>query len=115
MTKKLTKRQMFAQIKDKYPLTEAEVAFIDHEIDLLEKKNTSGERKPTATQKANEGIKESILVVLEDGEKKTVTDIVKAIDGEYTNQKISALMRQLVEDNKVEKIVEKRKSYFKIA
>ena len=117
MEKRMTQREMIEQIKANYALTEAEVAFIDHELELLAKKNAStGERKPTATQKANEGIKDVIVDVLADnGGQMTVTEIVKAIDGEYTNQKISALVRQLIADGKVEKVVDKRKSYFKIA
>lgn len=117
MTKKMTKREMFEQIKANYNLNEAEVAFIDHELELLAKKNAStGERKPTATQKANEGIKEAIIGVLaENGEQMTVTEIVKVIDGDFTNQKISALVRQLIADGRVEKVVDKRKSFFKLA
>ena len=117
MTKKMTKREMYEQIKANYNLTDEEVAFIDHELELLAKKNAStGERKPTATQKANEGIKDVIVDVLADnGGQMTVTEIAKAIDGDYTNQKISALVRQLIADGRVEKIVDKRKSYFKVA
>lgn len=117
MTKKMTKREMYEQIKANYALTEDEVAFIDHELELLAKKNAStGERKPTATQKANEGIKETIVGVLADnGEQMTITEIAKAIDGDYTNQKISALVRQLIADGRVEKVVDKRKSFFKLA
>ncbi len=112
--KKMTKREYFEQIKANYNLTEAEVAFIDHEIDLLAKKNASGgERKPTATQKENVGIKDAILEVLAEGSALTVTEIVKALDGDFTNQKVSALVRQLVADGKVERFEEKRKAYFK--
>ncbi len=81
----------------------------------IEKKNASkGERKPTATQKENVGIKASILEVLEGGAL-TVTEIVKALDGDYTNQKVSALVRQLVADGSVVRFEEKRKAYFKLA
>ena len=81
----------------------------------IDKKNASkGERKPTATQKANVGIKEEILVVLADGAK-TVTEVAKALDGELSNQKVSALLRQLIADGKVERFEEKRKAYFKVA
>lgn len=111
---KMTKKEMFAQIKENYALTESEVAFIDHEIELLSKKN-SGEKKPTATQVANEGIKAEILVVLADGNGKTVTEIAKALGGEYANQKVSALVRQLVTDGKVVRYEEKRKALFKVA
>ena len=51
------------------------------------------------------------------GEPMTVTDIIKADPdlSELTNQKVSALLRPLVENGKVEKVIDKRKSYFKIA
>ena len=117
MIKKMTKREMYEQIKANYALTDEEVAFIDHELELLAKKNAStGERKPTATQKANEGVKDAIVdVLIANGEQMTVSEIVKVIDGDYTNQKISALLRQLIADGKVEKVVDKRKSFFKVA
>lgn len=115
MTKKVTKREMFEQIKANYNLNADEVAFIDHELELLAKKNASGgERKPTATQKANEGIKDEILSVMS-ADAVTVTEIVKSLEGDYTNQKVSALLRQLIADGKVEKVVDKRKSLFKLA
>lgn len=115
MTKKVTKREMFEGLKANYNLTADEVAFIDHELELLAKKNASGgERKPTATQKANEGIKDEILSVMS-ADAVTVTEIVKSLEGDYTNQKVSALLRQLIADGKVEKVVDKRKSLFKLA
>ena len=115
MTKKMTKREMFAQIMESYNLTEEHKAFIEHEIELLEKKK-SGERKPTATQTANLGIKEIIMAVLiESGQAMTITEIGKAHAelSELTGQKISALISQLIKENKVERIEEKRKAYFK--
>lgn len=115
MAKKLTKREQFEALLAKYDFTEAEKEFINHEIDLLVKKNsTGGERKPTATQKENVGIKASILEVLENGAL-TVTEITKALDGDYTNQKVSALVRQLVAEGSVTRFEEKRKAYFKLA
>ena len=56
-----------------------------------------GSSKPTKTQVENEGIKGEILELLADG-RMTCGDVVKALDGEYTSQKISALLRQLVAD-----------------
>ena len=66
-SKKPTKRDYFNAILAKYPLTEDEQKFVRNELDLLAKKNAS--KKPTATQKANEGIKEAILDFLADGGK----------------------------------------------
>ena len=115
MTKKITKRERFEMMLNTYNFTEEEREFILHEIELLEKKK-SGERKPTATQTANEGLKAIIMEVLNStDELLTVTDIIKShVDlAELSNQKVSALMTQLKDAGKVEKVIEKRKSYFK--
>ena len=111
--KKPTKAQMFAQIKANYPLTADEVKFIDHELELLSKKN-SAEKKPTAQQTANEGIKQSIVDGMENGKAYTITDIIKSVPAcaDLTNQRVSALMRQLVESGAVVRTEDKRKAYF---
>ena len=113
--KKMTKRDYFNQLLEMVKGDEALEKFINRELELLAKKN-SAERKPTAVQKANEGIKEIILEVLEEnGGLMTITDIQKADEklSEMTNQRISALVRQLIADGKVERLEEKRKAYFK--
>ena len=113
--KKMTKREMFEQIKANYKLTDVEVAFIDHELELLAKKNAS-EKKPTAQQVANEGLKSTIIEVLTDnGGLMTVTDVQKSCEelSALSNQRISALLRQLKDDGKVERVEDKRKAYFK--
>ena len=111
--KKMTKAQMFAQIKANHNLSADEVAFIDHELELLAKKN-SAEKKPTAVQVANEGIKADILNGMEIGKKYTITDLMKEIPAcaDLSNQRVSALVRQLVTDGAVERTEEKRKAYF---
>ena len=70
----------------------------------------------TKTQVENEGIKKLIVQTLADsGEKMTVTGLLGCEGlGGYTNQKISALLRQLVEANKVTKTLEGKKAYFSI-
>ena len=113
--KKMTKREMFEQIKANYQLTDAEVAFIDHELELLAKKNAS-EKKPTAQQVANEGLKSTIIEVLTaNGGLMTVTDVQKSCEelSALSNQRVSALLRQLKDDGKVERVEDKRKAYFK--
>lgn len=115
-TKKMTKKDYFEQIKKNYALTEDEVKFIDHEIELLEKKN-SADKKPTAQQVANKSTQEAILVAMEDGKMYTITDLIKTVPecADMTNQRVSALVRQLVADGAVVRIEEKRKAYFKKA
>ena len=118
-TKKITKRDYFntllgiAEVKANDEL----VKFIEHELELLAKKNSS-EKKPTAVQVANEGIKSVIIETLaENGKMMTISEMqkVSAELSELSNQRISALIRQLINDGKVIRVEEKRKAYFKIA
>lgn len=114
--KKMTKKDFFLQIKKNYSLTPAEIKFIDHELELLEKKNSKTNKKPTATQTANGDYKTVILDFLKENKDKryTVTELIKAIDeiSELSNQRVSALVKQLRDDFLVERVEEKRKAYF---
>ena len=96
--KKMTKAQMFAQILS-HTTDEAERKFIEHEMELLAKKNApKGEKKLTPTQEANEGIKSAIHDYLrEKGEPMTISQMLKEIPecAGLTNQKVSALVRQM--------------------
>ena len=88
--------------------------FIAHEIELLE--NKSAKRKATKTQAENVGIKTEILKALEGSTGMTVSQIMPLVsDGAYTNQKISSLLRQLVESGEVVRYSEKRVAYFCLA
>ena len=114
--KKMTKRDYFTAILSKYPLTDAEKAFVEHELELLEKKNSS-EKKPTAQQVANEGIKAAIVAGMTANRLYTVTEIQKEIPecAEMSNQRVSALLRQLKDDKLVVRTEDKRKAYFSLA
>ena len=78
----------------------------------FEKKN-SAEKKPTATQIANEGIKNIILETL-DEKSMTITEMQKSNSelAELSNQKISALLKQMTESGSVKREEIKRKAYF---
>lgn len=79
----------------------------------IEKKN-SAERKPTATQTANEGFKVAILEGMVDGQKYTITDLMKSVEAiaDLSNQRVSAIVRQMVESGEVVREEIKRKAYF---
>ena len=89
----------------------------------FEKKNKSsvgadGKKVLTAEQKKNEGLKETILEVLTRYEEpKQVKDLIAENEelSEYTGQKISALMTQLVKAEKAVKVINKKASKFQIA
>ena len=115
-SKKMTKKDYFEQIKKNYALTADEVKFIDHEIELLDKKN-SADKKPTAQQVVNKSTQAAILAAMEDGKLYTITDLIKTVPecADMTNQRVSALVRQMKDDGAVIRIEDKRKAYFKKA
>ena len=120
--KKMTKRDYFNGLlevlenhKDSIENYEEFKAFIEREIELLNKKRSNS--KPTKTQIENEKIKEKILIAFEKiDEPVTITELAK-MDGltEYSNQKLSVLCHRLVDEHKVVNTKVKKVSYFKIA
>lgn len=119
--RKVTKRERFEMIKEivlnACIENEAEmIEFIDNEINLLNKKRASGAK--TATQKENEVLVERLYEVLaEIGRPVTVSELQKENDefGAMSNQKVSALMKKLTDAKRIDKTVDKKKSYFSIA
>jgi hypothetical protein len=89
------------------------VAFIEHELELLAKKN-SADKKPTAQQTANEAIKSAIVEAMEPNHLYTVTELQKSVEAcaELSNQRVSALLRQLKDEGAVVRTEDKRKAYF---
>lgn len=124
-TTRITKAMRFEDIKallNGQPVTygtsiEDAVDFIDHEVNLLAKKNSGENKKPTKAQEENEGYKALILKFLTGKNGVTCTDILKGVPAlsEFSNQKISALMRQLRLAGKVTVEEVKGKSLFRLA
>lgn len=115
MSKKLTKKDMFAQIKANYALTADEIAFIDHEIELLSKKTTKSKGADE-----NAEYKALILDFLADGKPHTCTEIRKGIpefaDTDKFNQsKMTSLMTALKNDGSVVRTEIKGRAHFALA
>lgn len=95
---------------------EADLAeFIQGRIDAQVKKTEN--RKPTKTQVENEALKGRVKLVLEgaDGQM-TATEILNADpDAFKTVQKVTALLKALVDGGEVVKTVDKKKAYFALA
>lgn len=109
----MTKREMFENIATINADNAEIVAFCEREIELLNRKKTS-KKGITAVQKANVAIKETLADILANADAPmTVTEILgdSRMEG-YTNQKISALLRQMVEANTVMKTIEGKKARF---
>lgn len=117
MSKKITISEQYSNIIAKCEdfLSESEIAFLVERKELHEKKNAS--RKPSKVQTENEVLKEELLKGMEIDKTYTITDLIKSIPAisELTNQRVSALVRQLKEDNLVVRTEVKGKAYFKKA
>ena len=116
MASKKTVVEMFEEIKAMPGLTEEQIAFLDKRIEITKKKNASGkdgEVKPTKAQIENEGIKNTILATLTTTPT-TIGDLMKANAelGGFSNQKISALLTQLLTAHKVVRTEVKGKAFY---
>ena len=111
---KMTRVEMFNAIKERVSDNVDMVAFLDHQIELISKKSTN--KKPTKTQEENEVLKDIILAVVPK-EGATVSEIqtrderISPSNG-ISNQRVSALLRQLKTDGKVDKRVEGKKTLY---
>ena len=91
------------------------INFVNHEIELLDRKHSKTSQ--TKTQKENELIKESIVKALTEIDRPvTITELQnESAEMEvYSNQKLSALLKQLVQSGIVTKTIDKKKSYFSV-
>jgi predicted transcriptional regulator len=111
MSKKLTVVEKYEVIMEKAKdiLTADELAFLRERADLHAKKNAS--RKPNKIQEENENIKTEILNFMKENKIYTITEIQKGV-GLDSNQKTSALVRQLKENGLVARTESKGKAYF---
>lgn len=115
--KKMTKKDYFNELLkiEAVASNESLVDFINHELELLDRK--SSKSTLSKTQVENNSIKDIIVNVLQENAKPmTITEIQTVNEDlkELSNQKISALLKQLVDSDVVERIVDKKKTYFQI-
>lgn len=116
--KKITKRDNFNKLLtiDAVIQDEQLVKFIEHELALLDKKSASHSTAKSANQKANDEIKKIIIDALAKLGKSTITELQTKDEemGKYSNQKLSALLKQLVDSKDVIRTLDKKKAYFEI-
>lgn len=109
---KVTIKEQFVEVAEVLRNIEREdlAEFIEGRIAILDKKSEN--KKATAKQNENEGIKADILARLE-GRSVTVGELVKEMG--FSSQKLSALLTQLVKGGEVVRTVEKKVAYFSLA
>ena len=117
MANKITKREVIGMMMNEEVVkaNPTYVAYLENELALLDKKAQN--KKATKTQEQNVGIKATILEVLATIGSGTVTDIQNGNEklSALSNQKVSALVRQLVESGEVVRTTDKKKSIFSLA
>lgn len=113
----MTKKEMFAEIRKVVIDNEEMVAFIDREIELLNRKSNAI-RKPTKAQIENEQFKADIVSALTVADRpcsiKELFEICDSIKG-LTNQRVTHMLTDLVKGAVLERTVVKKVPYFAIA
>ena len=113
----MTKREMFTAIRAIVADNAEMVAFIDHEIELLNKK-ASTSKKPTKTQIENDGFKAEIVTYLTSADApKNIKELqaeMPSLNG-LTNQRITHLLTDLVKSGTINKEYVKKTPYYSIA
>lgn len=112
----MTKKEMFAEIRNVVADNEEMVAFINHEIELLEKKSGSP-RKPTKTQVENESFKADIVATLTMADKPmTIKELSGACASiaNLTNQRITHMLTDLRKDGLVARTYVKKVAHFAV-
>lgn len=113
----MTKREMFTEIRKIVADNAEMVAFIDHEIELLDRKSSSP-KKPTKTQIENDAYKAEIIAYLTGAEApqniKTIQAEIPSIGG-LTNQRITHMLTDLVKAGTLTKEYVKKTPYYSVA
>ena len=95
------------------------VEFAQHEVELLSRKSVSatGEKKLTERQKENLAIGDAVVDAMEPTMMYTITQLMKEVPNlpaDMTNQRLTHIVSDLVKDERVVKVVDKRVSYFRL-
>ena len=111
---KMTKKDYFNALRARVADDADLVAFIDHELELLAKKNERKSDKPTAKQAENAVLIDTIYENMVAEKAYTVTDLMNEIDAlnGLKVQKVSALVTKMREKVLVSREVVKGKAYF---
>lgn len=89
------------------------VKFMEHEMELVSRKRSTGNSKPTAKQAEQDAMREKILAFLRENGTSTATDIQNALS--ISNQRVNGLMRPMIKAGKIIRTEDKKKVYFSIA
>ena len=120
MEKKMTKKEMFTLIATLNATNTEIVDFCNHEIELLDRKKSNGNAK--ANEKMDKQVELVYSVLEKENAVMTVSEIIASgnldelanENGVVSTQKVSAILKKLVDSGRVVKFTEKKKTYFRI-
>jgi hypothetical protein len=120
MEKKMTKKEMFTLIATLNASNTEIVDFCNHEIELLERKKSNGNAKANEKMDSQVALVYNALVSV--GKPITASELIAqgGLDelanesGVVSTQKVSALLKKLVDSGKVSKFTDKKKTYFSV-
>jgi hypothetical protein len=120
MEKKMTKKEMFTLIATLNASNQEIVDFCNHEIELLERKKSQGNAKANEKMDSQVALVYNALVSV--GKPITASELIAqgGLDelanesGVVSTQKVSALLKKLVDSGKVSKFTDKKKTYFSV-
>ena len=130
MANKMTKRDYFSVLRSVVENSKADyqcakgsvpnaemLKFLDHELELLEKKNktSGGEKRLTSRQTENEALKGEVLNYMELGQRYTPDQLLAGVPNQPTDMsknRLVAVMHQLKGEGAIEVVKEKGKTYY---
>lgn len=121
MEKKMTIKEQFVEVVEvlrSEEVNRADLAeFIEGRIAILDKKTATKSKAVAENQAKNEEIKNVILEALaEAGKAVNITELKGFADlAQYSTPKVSALLKQLRDEGKVVRTLEKKTPYFAVA
>lgn len=121
MEKKMTKKEMFNLIASLNASNLEIVEFCNHEIELLDRKKSQGNAK--ANEKMDMQVDLVYNALVELNKAIGVSELIAETDlsalanesGVVSTQKVSALLKKLIDSGRVVKYSDKKKTYFKVA
>ena len=116
----MTKKEMFTLIATLNATNSAIVEFCNHEIELLDNKKSNGNKKANEKVAKETEIVYNALVSVDRAV--TASELIAETDltalknesGVVSTQKVSAMLKKLKEQGKVENYTDKKKTYFKV-
>ncbi len=106
-------KDLVTENMENYIFVEDVIKFLNHEMELVSRKRSNGNSKPTAKQAEQDAMREKILAFLRENGTSTATDIQNALS--ISNQRVNGLMRPLVKAGEIIRTEDKKKAYFSVA